>query len=59
MHLVPANPHFILTVRVGNCLSINTHGGYEHRRWGCISVPQSLFCDAGNSLPSVDPHFLI
>lgn len=34
MHLVPANPHFILTVRVGNCLSINTHGGYEHRRWG-------------------------
>lgn len=57
--LVPASPHSIPTVRVATCLSVSSCGGCEHRLWVCISVPQSLFRDAGNSLPSVDHLLLI
>lgn len=57
--LVPASPHSISTVRVATYLSVSSYGGCEHRLWVCISVPQSLFRDAGNSLPAVDHLLLI
>lgn len=57
--LVPTHPLSIFTVTVAPCLSISTYGGCEHGLWVCISVPQSLFRDAYNSLPSVDHHLLI